>query len=262
MRRLLPDRKAPDSAFESTGEYTIEVLVPSDNPYIGQTLDEAGLYHIKGGSLIALYHFDNVPSPVTEDEPIMGGDHLVYAGQIDELIEIAKNHQLVAADHHVFTINEIDSNRQLRTAYVNFGSSLIGKTIGGSTFEKDNNLTLAAVARRGERINQAPRQVVLQAGDTQLLVCPKHFNVNTSSLSALHFFDSEPLPHRPDGKRKQLFRHAYRLAHPHAGLRSWRLSFQRLHAHRLADEPHHPRRQYLHREPCISFSSPLTQAGY
>ncbi len=194
MRRLLPDRKAPDSAFESTGEYTIEVLVPSDNPYIGQTLDEAGLYHIKGGSLIALYHFDNVPSPVTEDEPIMGGDHLVYAGQIDELIEIAKNHQLVAADHHVFTINEIDSNRQLRTAYVNFGSSLIGKTIGGSTFEKDNNLTLAAVARRGERINQAPRQVVLQAGDTLLLVCPKHFNVNTSSLSALHFFDSENLP--------------------------------------------------------------------
>ncbi len=60
-------------------------------------------------------------------------------------------------------MSEYDMNRKLRTAYVTFGSSLIGKTIGGSTFEKDNNMTLAAVARRGERIQEAPRKVELQA---------------------------------------------------------------------------------------------------
>ena len=195
MRKLLPDRKVPESAFESTGEYTVEVLVPSDNPYIGKTLGEAGLFHIKGGSLIEMYHFDNMPTPISEDEPIMGGDHLVYAGQIDELIEVAESHQLVAADHHIFKMSEIDMNRQLRTAYVNFGSSLIGTTIGGSTFEKDNNVVLAAVARRGERINKAPRQVVLQAGDTLLLICPKNINIDTSSLkNDLQFFDSEEIP--------------------------------------------------------------------
>ena len=195
MRKLLPDRKVPESAFESTGEYTVEVLVSSDNPYIGKTLGEAGLFHIKGGSLIEMYHFDNMPTPISEDEPIMGGDHLVYAGQIDELIEVVESHQLVAADHHIFNMSEIDMNRQLRTAYVNFGSSLIGTTIGGSTFEKDNNVILAAVARRGERINKAPRQVVLQAGDTLLLICPKNINVDTSSLkNDLQFFDSEDIP--------------------------------------------------------------------
>ena len=195
MRRLLPDRKAPESAFESTGEYTVELQVPSDNPLIGKTLAEAGLFHVKGGSLIELYHFDDVPTPITEDEPIMGGDHLVYAGQIDEILEMAKSHQLVSADHHVFTMSELDKNRKLRTAYINFGSSLIGTTIGGSTFEKDNNLTLAAVARRGERIKESPRQVVLQAGDTLLLVCPKNINVNTSSLkNDIHFFDSDDVP--------------------------------------------------------------------
>ena len=195
MRKLLPDRKAPESAFESTDEYTLELRVPSDNPYIGQTLAEAGLFHVKGGSLIEMYHFDDVSSPVMEDEPIMGGDHLVYAGQIDELLDMAKSHQLVSADHHVFSMKEIDTSRQLRTAFVNFGSSLIGKTIGGSTFEKDNNLVLAAVARCGERIKEAPRQVVLQAGDTLLLVCPKHINVDSSNLkSALHFFDSDVVP--------------------------------------------------------------------
>ena len=195
MRKLLPDRKVPESAFESTGEYTAEVLVPSDNPYIGKKLGEAGLFHIKGGSLIKMYHFDNMPTPISEDEPIMGGDHLVYAGQIDELIEVAESHQLVAADHHIFKMSEIDMNSQLRTAYINFGSSLIGTTIGGSTFEKDNNVVLAAVARRGERINKAPRQVVLQAGDTLLLICPKNINIDTSSLkNDLQFFDSEEIP--------------------------------------------------------------------
>ena len=195
MRRLLPDRKAPENAFESTGDYTVELLVPSDNPYIGQSLSEAGLFRVNGGSLIEMYHFDDVPSPVTEDEPIMGGDHLIYAGQVDEILEMAKHHRLVSSDHHVFSMSEIDQNRSLRTAYVDFGSSLIGKAIGSSSFEKDNNVVLAAVARRGERIKEAPRNVVLQAGDTLLLVCPKGFNVNTSSMrNALHFFDSSDVP--------------------------------------------------------------------
>jgi di/tricarboxylate transporter len=195
MRRLLPDRKAPESAFESTGEYTVELLVPSDNPYIGQTLSEAGLYHINGGSLIKMYHFDNAPMPFTEDEPIMGGDRLIYAGQIDDIIEIAYTHKLVSADRPVFTMSELDKYSQLRTAYVNIGSSLIGKTIGGSSFEKDNNLILAAVSRRGERIKEAPRNVVLQAGDTLLLICQKHLNTETSSLKRdLYFFDSDEVP--------------------------------------------------------------------
>ena len=195
MRRLLPDRKAPESAFESTGDYTVELRVPSDNPYIGQTLGEAGLFHVNGGSLIEMFHFDDIPSPVREDEPIMGGDHLIYAGQIDEIIDMAHKHQLVSADHHIFTMSEVDQDCSLRTAYIDFGSSLIGRTIGDSMFEKDNNVVLAAVARRGERINEAPRKVVLRAGDTLLLVCPKNFNVNTSSMrNDLHFFDSDDVP--------------------------------------------------------------------
>ncbi len=192
MRRLLPDRKAPESAFETTAEYTVELLVPSDNKYIGQSLKEAGLFHVNGGSLLEVYHYDEVPAPISEDEFLMGGDRLVYAGQIDEILELKESHGLVSADHHVFSLNEVDRHRQLRTAYVTFGSSLIGKTIGSSSFEKENNMTLVAVARRGKRIDQSPRQVKLQAGDTLLLDCPPRLNVNTDSLSSqLQFFDSE-----------------------------------------------------------------------
>ena len=195
MRRLLPDRKAPESAFEATSEYTVELRVPSDNPYIGMTLAEAGLFHVKGGSLIEMYHFDDVPSPISEEEYIMGGDHLVYAGQIDEIYEMAVSHKLVAADHHVFSMSEVDMNSQVRTAYVNFGSSLIGHSIAETTFEKDNNLMVAAVARRGKRINEAPRKVILEAGDTLLLIYPSHYKIDTTSLkNDLQFFDSDDVP--------------------------------------------------------------------
>ena len=195
MRRLLPDRTAPEAAFEATSEYTVELLVPSDNPNIGKTLAEAGLNDIRGGHLIEIIHFDEMVTPFDNDEPIMGGDRLIFAGQIDEILSLKKSHGFVNADHHVFTMSEVSRNRQLRTAYVTPESSLINKTIGKSTFEKDNNMTLVAVARRGKRINMSPREVVLRAGDTLLLECPPRVNINTKDLSSqLHFFDSEQVP--------------------------------------------------------------------
>ena len=195
MSKLLPNRKAPESAFESTSDYTVELEVPSDNPHIGETVNEAGLNDVRGGNLIEVVHYDEFVSPANGEEILMGGDRLIYSGQIDEILDLKQSHGLVSADHHVFTLSEIDSSRQLRTAFVTFGSSLIGKSIGGTTFEKDNGLVLVAVARRGERIKQSPREVVLQAGDTLLLDCPPNMKINESSLTAkLHFFDSDQVP--------------------------------------------------------------------
>jgi di/tricarboxylate transporter len=191
MRRLLPERQSPDSAFESTSDYTVELLVPSDNPYIGQSIGEAELNHVRGGKLIEHVHFDELISPVSDDEPILGGDRLIYAGQIDEILHLMHTHKLVSADHHIFSMKEFDTKVKLHTAYVTFGSSLIGKTIGESKLERQHNLTLVAVARRGERIRQSPREVVLEAGDTLLLASPSRMRLHTDSLSSmLHFFDS------------------------------------------------------------------------
>ena len=195
MRKLLPYRQAPESAFESTSEYTVELLVPSDNPHVGETVEEAGLMNVRGGNLIEVIHFDEMVSPALSDELVMGGYRLIYSGQIDEILDLKESHGLVNADHMVFTMSEVDKNRQLRTAYVNFGSSLINKKMSGTSFEKDNNMILVAVARRGKRINEPPREVLLQAGDTLLLECPPHLNIQASgSFSQVHFFDSDQVP--------------------------------------------------------------------
>ena len=198
MRRLLPDRKAPEDAFEEASDYTVEMLVPSDNKHIGMTIGELGLNTVNGGSLVEIRHFDDerIVSPVPEDEPLMGGDRLIYAGQITELLELEKTHGLVNADHHVFHYKDaVKGAHHLRTAYVTFGSDLIGTTMGTNGFEKEHKVTLVAVSRRGNRIEQSPREVVLNAGDTLLLESMNEFNIDTKVLSRdLHFFESEEIP--------------------------------------------------------------------
>ena len=189
MRRLLPDRKAPEDTLGDFSEFTIEMLVPADNKHVGQSISEAGLKDIHGGHLIEIIHFDEVISPVPDDEPIMGGDRLVFAGQIDELLDLKRSHGFVNADHPVFTKSEAGKDRQLRTAYVPLNSSLIHKRVCDTTFEKDTNMTLVAVSRSGKRIEQPPREVKLHVADMLLLECPPRLNIDTDQLKSLLYFD-------------------------------------------------------------------------
>jgi di/tricarboxylate transporter len=198
LRDKLPPRESPEVSFEETSDYTVELLVPTDNEAVMQTIDEAGLRNVRGGSLIEIVRFDKeVISPVPADEIIFGGDRLIYSGQINELLELKISHGLVAADHHVYSINEIDSNRKMRTAYVSFGSDLIGTRMSESDFEKRSDMVLVAVARQGKRVNEQPRQVIIQAGDSLLLECPsKRDNyLEDTYKRSLTFFDSQFVPH-------------------------------------------------------------------
>jgi len=95
---LLPDRKAPESGSEDTAEYTVEMLVPSNNKFIGETLGYAGLLDVKGGKLIKMRHFDNVAVLIEENEFIMGGDHMVFAGNIKDILELENTHGLVKGE--------------------------------------------------------------------------------------------------------------------------------------------------------------------
>lgn len=197
MRSMIPDRKSPEESFESTSDYTVELLVPTDNEAVGKTVGEANLKQVKGGSLVEIVRFDKeIIMPVEDDEFILGGDRLIYAGQINEILNLKKTNGLVAADHHVYNISEIDSNRKMRTAYVVFGSDLIDKCMTQCDFEKRNDMVLVAVAREGKRVNGQPREIKLQAGDTLLLECPPKSDetLQEDNQRSLTFFDSHFVP--------------------------------------------------------------------
>ena len=101
MRRLLPDRQAPEEGYDEAAEYTVELIVPSDNKYIGETIGYAGLMNVEGGKLIKMHHFDGVQVSINENEFIMGGDHMVFAGKIKEIKELTKTHGFILGDQVV-----------------------------------------------------------------------------------------------------------------------------------------------------------------
>lgn len=193
MRKLLPVRKSPEDSFESISDYTVELMVPTTCPQVGLTVEESGLDDVKGGHLIEIVRFDKeIISPVDKDEFILGGDRLIYSGQIEEILNLRQSHQLVSATQHVFSVNEISKKRKLHTAYLTFSSRLIGKSMRETGLEQAHNMVLVAVARQGERIKESPRDIILQAGDTLLLegekLQPADFH------DSLHFFDSGNIP--------------------------------------------------------------------
>ena len=197
FRNMIPSRRSPESSFESTSDYTVELLVPSDNDAVSKTVAETELMNVRGGSLIEIVRFDKeIISPVPQDEFIFGGDRLIYSGQINEILELKHTHGLVAADHHVFSMSEIDTNRKLRTAYIGFNSDLIGTKMSENEFEHRMDMVLVAVARQGNRIDMQPREVELRAGDSLLFECPQKNEQKVEMLTkgSLNFFDSHFVP--------------------------------------------------------------------
>jgi len=195
LRRLLPERKSPEDAFANTSGYTAELLVPTDNVHVGQTVEEAGLSDLKGGRMVEIVRFDKeIITPVANDEFILGGDRLVFSGKIDEILKIRNSHGFVNATHHVFSIDDVARNRKLFTASIPAGSSLIGRRMSDTDFEDSNGLVLVAVSRMGERVNDSPRDIVLRFGDTLLLEYPG--NKSRSSLTShdISVFESEEIP--------------------------------------------------------------------
>lgn len=197
LRRFIPSRQSSEQSFETTSDYTVELLVPTDNPAVGKSIEEAGLFNVKGGSLVEIVRFDKeIIYPVNKDEWVLGGDRLIYTGQINDLLELKRTHGLAAADHHVWSINDIDTRRKMRTAYITFGSDLIGKSMTQCSFEHDNDAVLVAVARQGKRVEGQPREIRLQAGDSLLLECPsgRDDKIENDNRRRLTFFDSHFVP--------------------------------------------------------------------
>lgn len=196
MHKLLPVRKSPDEALGTTSEYTVELIVPTACESVGKTVTDAGVKDFNGGRLFEIVRFDKeVISPVPSDEFIMGGDRLVFSGQIDSILELRKSHGFTSAPQHVFTLSGDEKNRQLYSANVKRNSRLIGKSMEDINFEEENNAALVAIVREGERINANPRSVKLQFGDRLLLECPKTQGSTFKKAveSDLHFFDSEDI---------------------------------------------------------------------
>ena len=198
LSRFIPVRQSPEDALQGTGDYTIELMVPTMSSLVGKTIKEAGLNNVDGGHLIEIIRLDReVITAVDDEEFIFGGDRLIFSGNVEKMLEIRDTYQLVNATHHVFSLDEMEKNRKLRMMTVGYKSSFIGSRMCDTPFEEDNNLVLVAIAREGEVMKGSPREVEIKAGDTLLVECSQQFKTNQLSKYNLLEMEATSL-YKPD----------------------------------------------------------------
>lgn len=95
LQKLLPERNSPVSKSEES-DLVLELMVPSNHPFIGMTLQEIYEQNSKGfekdkNSILAIRHFDNEVESATPNAMIMGADHIIVSGKPKDLQWICKN---------------------------------------------------------------------------------------------------------------------------------------------------------------------------
>ncbi|MEX2639121.1 MAG: SLC13 family permease [Balneolales bacterium] len=174
-RKLLPERTSGFKNFENTREYTIEMVVNSENSIVGKSVDEAGLRHLQGLYLVEIIRNGQIIAAVTSDELIHNHDRLIFTGLVDSIVELRQIPGLIPATSQVFKLDAPMRERVMAEAVVSQSNPLNGMTIKEGGFRNRYNAVILAVSRRGERVNENIGDIRLQTGDMLLMEAPPNF---------------------------------------------------------------------------------------
>lgn len=168
--KWLPDI-GKSHAFENVREFTLEVMVESNGPLVGQSIQQAGLREQKSVYLVEIERNGTLLTAVTPEQRLQSGDRLVFAGDTQGITDLLRIRGIVAStsdsESSVFSADRPE--RSLVEAVVSPHCAAIGETIRDAKFRQRYGAVIMAVARNGERIPGNLSNIVLKAGDTLLL---------------------------------------------------------------------------------------------
>jgi di/tricarboxylate transporter len=174
--RLLPtNRRAAPTLGEALDieEYATEAQVPANSPAEGRTIAEFRAMTDDEISVAALHRGDvrhTVPLP---DARINAGDVLILRGEPEALERaIAASGLDLEGQHRDTVTNTSSSNIGVIEAVIERGSLLAGEAAGRMSLHDRHGVNLIAVSRRGERITDRLRDIVLCPGDVVVLQGP------------------------------------------------------------------------------------------
>ncbi len=166
---LLPDRGSGFDTFDDPREYTIEMVVEMGSTLAGKTIQEAGLYDLPGLYLIEIYRDDSI-IPVTHSyQRLKEGDHLVFIGILDSVIDLQQIKGLKPATDQIFKLDTPRRDRMLVEAVISPSHPVNHRTIKDVKFRNMYEAVVLAVARNGEQIRQTVGDITIRSGDTLLL---------------------------------------------------------------------------------------------
>lgn len=168
--RLLPYRQELlEQLGESRREYMIEMLVEPICPFVGQSVQAAGLRQLPGLFLVEIEREGQVLSPVGPDEILESGDHLVFVGVVSTIVDLQKIKGFVPVEERESASMAHRIGRRLCETVISPASPLVGRSVRGANFRTVYDAAVIAVHRSGERLQGKIGDIVLKPGDTLLL---------------------------------------------------------------------------------------------
>ena len=174
-RRLLPARGAQFDTFGDGAQYTLEMIVDEGGPVAGKSIEAGNLRRLAGVYLVEVIRGAQVMAAVSPNEVLVGGDRLIFAGDVSSVVDLQKMRGLKLADDHVFKIQSDRSQRKFVEVVLGSSFPYLGKSVRESQFRKRYGAAIIAISREGEQVKQRLGDIELKRGDILLLETPPDF---------------------------------------------------------------------------------------
>lgn len=135
----------------------------------GKSIENAGLRHLPGLFLAEIEREGVVIPAVSPQEILHGGDHLMFVGNVESVVELQKIRGLLLQPTRFTSWVAPRPQRCLIEAVVSNTCPFVGQTIRESRFRNHYNAVVVAVARNGVRLQQKIGDIVLKPGDVLLV---------------------------------------------------------------------------------------------
>lgn len=173
--RLLPDHGTPDrSLTEEVRQFTVTMRVVPRGPLDGMTIEEGGLRHLQGVYLAQVERDGEHIAPVAPEEVLRGDDELLFAGRVDEIVDLQRMRGLVSTEANQLA-HLAGDGQAFYEVVIGAESALLGRTIRGIGFRGRYRAAVLAVHRAGQRVDAKIGSIELRAGDTLLVLADREF---------------------------------------------------------------------------------------
>ncbi len=195
--KLLPNKSGFTAKLEGSREYVVEMVVERFSPLAGLSIERAGLRHLPGLFLVEIVRNHRVMPAVASSEVLYADDRLVFAGDVEAMVDLKRIHGLRSAEEQVFKVG--DEGRCLVEVVISPNNQIVGESIRDSGFRSRYSAAIIAITREGEKVKGRLGDVELRAGDNLLLEAAddfvQHYAYASDFLLVSRVDNSEPLRH-------------------------------------------------------------------
>ncbi len=171
--RVIPERRGV-SEVENFREFTVTMEVVGGGPLDGVTVTDGGLRDLNAVYLVEIARDGRVIAPVDPDTELEANDRLVFAGKVDQIVDLQRATGLRSAEHpHYMAVDT--PGHTFYEVVVGRSSPLVGVTLKEADFRSRFQAAVVAIHRDGEQVKAKLGQVELRPADTLLVLAGPEF---------------------------------------------------------------------------------------